>query len=504
MSTIPASEIVNVTPAVLPAGGRQLDLIGLLLTTSTRVPVGAVQPFATPQDVSDYFGGGSAEATAAANYFLGFTNSNGKPGSILFAQYPVAPVAAYLRGGALGLTLSELQAITPGTLTIVVDGVSKTSSSIDLSAASSFSNAATIIQTAFTTPGFTVTYDSTSGAFKVTSTTTGASSTAAFATGALSDDFKLTAATGAVLSQGAIASVPATFMDGVVDVTQNWAGFATIFNPDSTGQNSVKEAFALWNGDQNNRYAFVCWDVDLAPATANPASSSLGRLLAAAEVSGTFLIAGDGTTAVDATYAAFVLGVMASLDFTQTNGRTTFAFRRQSGLAATASTATAAANLRANGYNYVGAIASANDEFVWLYPGLISGDFLWADSYVNQIWLNNALQLSLMTLLQTANSIPYNVDGYALIEASCQEAIDAAINFGAIRAGVTLSDAQVAEVNQAAGVVISDTLQNVGYYLQVLDADPSTRVARGSPPITFWYMDGQSVQQIDLTSINVQ
>lgn len=89
-----------------------------------------------------------------------------------------------------------------------------------------------------------------------------------------------------------------------------------------------------------------------------------------------------------------------------------------------------------------------NDQFVWENRGFISGPFLWADSYINQIWLNNALQLALMVLLQSTYSIPYNRQGYALIEAACLDLISAALLFGAIRSGITLSASQRAGQRQ--------------------------------------------------------
>jgi hypothetical protein len=37
----------------------------------------------------------------------------------------------------------------------------------------------------------------------------------------------------------------------------------------------------------------------------------------------------------------------------------------------------------------------------------------------------------------------------------------------------------------------------------VRDAPPEVRAARGSPPCTLWYMDGQSIQRINLASIEL-
>ncbi len=78
--SIPASEIVQVVPGVIGAGGSALDLNGLILTTDTAVPVGTVQSFATARDVERFFGATSTEATLAGIYFNGFDNSTRKPG----------------------------------------------------------------------------------------------------------------------------------------------------------------------------------------------------------------------------------------------------------------------------------------------------------------------------------------------------------------------------------------------------------------------------------------
>jgi hypothetical protein len=146
--SIPASAIVSVTPNVIDAGGTGLDLSGLVLTNSNRVPFGTVQAFVSPTSVADFFGGSSAEAAFAVRYFAGYDGSPVKPAQLLFCQYAAAAVPGYLRGASLkGMTLAQLQAIA-GTITLTIDGTAVTSGAINLSGATSFSNAATIIQTA--------------------------------------------------------------------------------------------------------------------------------------------------------------------------------------------------------------------------------------------------------------------------------------------------------------------------------------------------------------------
>lgn len=495
--SIPASELVNVIPSVLAAGGTGLALNGLLLTNSALVPIGTVASFPTADAVGDFFGPTSDEYNRAAVYFRGFDGSNVKPGALLFAQYAAAPVAGYLRGADVSaLTLTQLKAIT-GILTLTVDGVTKSTASLDLSAATSFSSAAAIIDAALTTATIAAaaSYNAQLGAFVFTSDTTGAASAVSFGSGAAAAPLKLTQVTGAVVSPGAIASVPGTAMAAVVAQTQNWASFATVFNP------SAADAllFAEWSDSRGNRFVYSMKETAGA-AIVVPDTTSKAALVQAQNLAGIVPIYEPSELYHD----VFLMGLIASIDFTQTNGRTTAAYRSLSGLLAGVSDATIAANLLTNGYNFYGAYATANDEFTLFQPGSITGDFLWVDSYVNQIWMNQQLVLAILTLLINAGSIPYNAAGYGQIEAACADPINAALNFGAIRAGVTMSASQIAQVNADAGMRISDTLQQRGWYLQIQDASPAVRAARGSPPCTLWYLDGQSVQKINLASVQVQ
>lgn len=501
--SIPASHFVSVTPSVLAAGGAALDMNALMITKSARVPIGSVAQFATAQAVSNYFGAGSNEAIAAAVYFAGFDGSTKKPGLLLAAQKNGGSVAAYLRGGSVAsLGLAGLQALS-GTIILTVNGTQYTSATINLSAATSFSNAATIIQAGFTSPPFAVTYDSISGGFVFTSNTTGTGSTITFATGTLSNaaNLCLTAASGAVTSQGAAAaSSEKAFMNAVTMITSNWVTFFTNFDPDQGSGNASKQNFAAWANSSGNRYAYVAWDTDATPTTTVPATSSLGYLLAQSNSSGTAIV-----YAADFTKAAFVCGCAASLDFNRTNGRTTFAYLSQAGLSPDVNDVTTATNLEQNGYSYYGSEATAKQSDQFFYPGYMSGPFDWIDSWINQVWLNSNLQLAILQFLRTIGSIPYNDQGYSLLHQSCMGPIQAALNFGAIRAGVTLSTSQIAEIDNAAGVTgAAAAVSAQGYYLQIQDAPPTVRAARGSPPMTLWYADGQSIQSINLASIAVQ
>lgn len=353
-----------------------------------------------------------------------------------------------------------------------------------------------------------VSFDSVSGAFTIASGITGTPSTAAFATGTIAASLLLTQATGAVTSQGAAAASPSAFMNALTTINQNWVTFTTAFDPDNGSGNTVKQAFAAWKNAQNNRYAYICWDGDLTAEQSVPATGSLGYILANNSDSGTALIF-DPTNGSN--LAAFVMGSAAAIDFTQKGGRISFAYKAQAGLVATVTDPTSALNLggnpqdavstdRGNGYNFYGAYANANQNFVWFQRGFVTGPYLWLDSYINQVWLNTLLQSALLTLQQNSRSIPYSVDGNAAIESALADPISQAKNFGAF-GPAPLSSSQIQKVNSDAGAQISDVLQTQGYYLQIKPALPTVRAARSSPPATFWYIDQGSVQAINLNSV---
>lgn len=352
-----------------------------------------------------------------------------------------------------------------------------------------------------------VSFDSVSGAFVIASGTTGAASTLAFATGAMATDLLLTSATGAVLSQGAIAAVPSTFMNTLVSVNRNWASFMTAFDPDASGFTN-KLAFSAWANSQNNKFVYVPFDTDASPLATMPATGSYGFALTAAGYSGTSL---QSEPLGDQNLCAFVCGSIASIDFDQEGGRISFAYRKQAGLLPGVSTATAAVNLggnpqvpgdRGNGYNFYAAIATANQSFIDYQRGFISGPFMWLDTFVNQIALNADFQLDLMDLQEQSNSIPFTSAGDALIEAALADTIQKYLSFGAIVPGVTLSSSQVAQVNAAAaGKNIAPTISTQGWYLFIPAASPSNRQARGPRQMTFFYTDGESCQSFSFSSV---
>lgn len=491
--TIPVSQIVTINPAVVGAGGNPLSLNAIMLDQSLTVPITSLLSFPSADDVGLYFGTNSTQKALADNYFLGFDNSTKKPGTLFFGGYAVAARAAWLRGQSLaGTTLTQIQGVT-GNLVVTVDGVVKTAASVNLSAATSFTNAATLLTTALGLTGpAAVTWDATSSRFVITSGTTGVTSTMTQATGTAAAPLGLSAG---ILSQGAAIDTPATACDRLKVLDQNWATFMTTFEPNLAD----KTAFAIWNNGQNNRYAYIAWDTDAGYATSNN-DAVFGKIVATLKYEGTFVV--YNTPAI----AAFVCGYAGSIDFQAVNGRATPAFKSQSGLPTSVNNLGLATAVLSNNASFYGLYSAPGEGNVYaiLNNGQMKGSkFLWLDTYLNQVYLNAQIQLSVFLGLKSVNAAPYNSQGDTYIRSWVKDPADEALNNGTIRIGVPLSATQDSTIAGQVGFSIKTQLETQGSYLQILPATAQVRQQRASPPIKFYYMDGGAIQEINIASIAV-
>src|SRR6185312_1301091 len=151
MSTIPLSKDFSITPNVVSPAGDALDANGLILTDSLLIPSGSVHEFYQASEVSAMRGSSSKEYLAAVVYFNGYDNSTVTPGTRLMSRIQTTAAAGYLMSGSLkGVPLTTLKALPSGTFTITVDGTPQTSQAVDLSAATSQSNIATLLTAALT------------------------------------------------------------------------------------------------------------------------------------------------------------------------------------------------------------------------------------------------------------------------------------------------------------------------------------------------------------------
>ena len=488
LASIPASEIVTVLPSVLGAGGTAMALNAVIISDDVKF---VAKEYSNADAVGNDYGTTSDKYKFAQIYFNGFTGSTVKPSALFISKYSAVASAAKLTGASLrSMSLNQLKAIT-GAISVTINGVLKTGT-VNLSAATSFSNAATLIATALTAA---VTFDTQLQSFVIASGTTGATSSISFATGTAAEALALTELTGAQLDNVTTVDTATTAMKRLTNYTLN---LSTIVAETSTAlTDDIQKEIATWVSLQNHRYWLVKYGEEPTALIANNTTNFAGWV---AENNVADVTCVYGTLE----HAALCAGYAASLNFSELNGRTTMDFRSTLTLVPSVTDVDDANALESNGYAYYGAFATANDRFIFLRNSIVSGEFKWVDAYLNQIYFNSQLQLAQITGLIANKSIPYNEVGKSKVRASAQDPINEMLNFGGIQTSVALSEQQKSIINNEAGVDAATIIFNQGYYLMIRDATAQVRAARGSFPIKLWYTDGGSVHSINIASINVQ
>ncbi|CDH26405.1 DUF3383 domain-containing protein [Xenorhabdus bovienii] len=484
MNTIPASDIVSVLPGVVGTGGNPLALNALFITKSTPSSMLGVKAFGSAEQVAEIFGTKSKEHEAAQVYFAGFVGSTSRPETLYIASMMTTNQAAKLVGGKVP-TRTDFSHIPQG-LELDIDGKKQTVT-ITPADIKSYSALAEAVSASLAKAG-TCKYDATSRTFTIEGATKGSAGTIGFGSGDLAEYMGLTEKT-AQKNDGINADTIDELMPRITKVVSNFVSIMAIgdFSSDE------KLTISRWVTVQNDRYVHVLYSNGELVAL-----EAISTAIRESEIGGTCLMYGNHT------HGAFACTYAASLNFNELNGRATFAFRRQEGLTPTVTDKALADELLRLRFNFYGAYGTANDRFVFVNQGSISGKFKWMDSYINQVYLNSQLQLALMTMLTSFKSLPYNEVGKAIQRAAIQDPINQMLNFGAIQRGITLSEQQKEQINIEAGFDAAAQINAEGWCLRIGETSAQTRGLRESMPLKLWYADGGSVQQITLPSINVQ
>ena len=503
-ASIPISKEVTVIPGVVGTGGNPLSLNSVFLTTSLLAPAYSLLSYSNASDVGAYFGTDSVEYQAAVTYFAGFNNAGKLPGTLYITEYSVTSRSAWLRGTALaGKDLAYFSAIS-GSLSITITGITYSSTSYNLSGATSIGGAESTsvvnkIKTALGLAGVaTVAWDSVRSQIVITTVNIGNGVTITYASGSTADALGLT---GGVLSQGDDIDQPVDAMEDIVNLSNDWATFTTLWEP----SDAEALAFASWTQSKNDRFAYIIWDSSLGNYTANN-SATIGAQIASIGYDGSLVVFAESGGQY---LAAAVAGYAASIDWQSLNGRATLKFRQQAGLASYVSRVNSLANATAvlsNNATYFGTYAAPGlgNSYNIFADGAMNGSrFKWFDTYIGQIYLNSQLALAIFEGLLQVNMAPYNELGNSLIRSWTSDPIAEALNCGIIREGVTLSNSQIAAINYQIGKDVSKQLQTYGYYLYIGVADAQTRGQRKSPPLKLFYVDGGAIQQVTLNSIVV-
>ena len=485
---ISASNLVQVLPRILKATGQDLVFNGVVLDDNATIPSNTPLAFSSIDEVGEYFGTTSDEYKFAEVYFGGFDNSQVKPATLYFYRLNSTASSAWIRGAELDVrtALNTITAISSGSITFEIDGVAKQYTSLDLSVCTSFSDVADVLNTAFDGEA-TIAFNSQFNAYILTNATSGATSVLTVPKGDIATALGFDTET-AVISDGQDANTVTDSMNNLTAKFQNFVTFTTLKEP----SDSDALLLAQWATSRANTgvlYLYVCWDSDVGNLDPNN-TSIISEQLQAENVGATCMAYPDFKM------ASFIMGVTASIAWDQANSTITYAFKHLSGVGATVENTSQANALDGHKVNYMGNFATRNDNFILSYNGSMLGEWDWIDTYINAVWLCNALQVQLMAMFETANRIPYTEAGYSLIRANCKDIIERALNNGVIDVGVNMSNAQKAELTRLLGADYSQEIYTNGYFLQIVDATASIRQQRKTPSMNLVYTYGGSVHKL--------
>ena len=350
------------------------------------------------------------------------------------------------------------------------------------------------IQSAINTASVDVTYSALNEGFQITSGTVGAGSTISYAaSGAEGTDLSsllcLTSETGALISVSMEALSVAENMAIITGQDSNFVTITTLYNAEH------EEAVNLgkWSNSSGVSYCFIVWSNE-ASALMPDNNNDVVSVLSAAGITNFASVYNSVSV------AAGVMGTFASIDWNRLNGAIDLAFKKVDGLAPTVTTESDAAALDKKTYTYMGKFATKNTEFNFLYKGMIVGSYINISTYINAVWFNETIKNALLTGLSGVTKTTYNENGYSFIRAWMSDPVNQALNNGVIQTGVTLSEAQKAQIISEVGDDITPELFANGYYLLIQDPGANARSTGESPVITLYYTDGGVVKKLQIAS----
>lgn len=516
--SLPYSKFVPISAKVQSPAFTVEKQHALLATTNSLI--GTATPFiefAGASALTNFkaaLGGGTADYTFASKYFNFSSKTGASPDKLVVARWYKTATAPFIKGAKLTATVAELKAITNGSFGLTLDGTN-VEIIVNLASATSYSEIATIIETAIQSntssgtafTGATVAYSTITGGFIITSGTTGASaSVAAVTAGTTGTDLsELLGLSTAELSQGANAETFAEFCDRIVNA--NSAGFS-ITTTETLDNDEIIAAVAWLQGSLGDQtISTVCRLVfDITDKTT---AKALQSTIAELSYTGYVVIYDPNNEQVNALDCA----ICAATDHQAANGAINFNFQPAAGYTPI-TTLGDVVNYQAGQTNlslaqeldelcisYVYSVGAGTQQVVLYGMGLMQGAYGTEDVQCNEAALEKDLQVAVMNGFIAVNKYKLQgTDAQEAISGLITPAFERAKRNGAIALNGTLSDSDKISIysatnnEDAAGAV-----EQNGYYFQIQDLtaeDISLRRVR----VLVCYLSGGVINQLRITN----
>lgn len=427
-------------------------------------------------DFGAYFGLGSKEYAQVQKYFSYLSKDGNAPEKLVVARWYKTASAPFVKGKKLTATLTSLKAVTNGSFGLTIGSTTK-EVVVNLSSATSYSDIATIIQTAMQSDfaGSSVQYSSITGGFIITGSNTGSSATIGEVTEGKTgtDVSSMLGLLGAELSQGVDAETYAQFCDRIYEA--NSSGYSittleTLTTEDITP--AVEWLQKVVDGQTYNTVVRLVFNIqDKAEALA------LASTLSAKSYTG-YVIDYDP-------YNEYVnildCAICATIDYNIANGAINFNFMPAVGYTAVTTLGTVIdyqqgltnsslmQELNDAKVSCVYSVGFGTQESIFYGFGLMAGAFGTEDVQVNESALEQNIQVAIINALASMNKLKLQgKDAELMINSLISTPLDLFKTNGSIAQNGTLTTSDKATIAQVTGnASAADAVEQNGYYFQI-------------------------------------
>ena len=410
---ISLSQYVKITSAV---GGSAAfpgrAFIARIMSTNPLIPTGSYIEFSNAADVGTYFGTNSEEYARASFYFSFISKNATQPQLISFGRWANAATAPLIYGEKQTALLATFTAHANWDFTLQMGSFTHHFTAIDLTAASSLTNVASIIESVIQAysaggslfTGATVTWDSANGQFDLVAGATGPATISV--TAGVTEDLAAALGweSGAIFSNGVAVETITTTLTNTAELSNNFGSYTFTYAA-ALDLAQVTES-AAWNITNN-----VAFMYQVAVTAAN--TSSWQAALSGYEGTGLTLQGPSGEY-----HEMMPMCIQAATVFSNPNSVQDYEYYQFPTLTPTV-TSTAQANAyNAININYLGQTQSAGVFRAFYQQGILqgvesAGAITDMGPYANEQWFKDALadawlnlQLALASLFRFTHRYP--------------------------------------------------------------------------------------------------
>ena len=460
-TTLPVSRVVNVAVEMSPTAAALRNFGSCLILGDSDIidTDERIRLYSSISDIATDFGISSREYLAAQAFF----SQSPQPTQVYIGRWAKSATAGRLRGRTLSSAeqdISLFPAITTGTLSLTIDGASKSMASIDLSAETNLNGVASQISSALGVSGSCAW---TGERFVITSATTGTSSTVA-----TTDTGTLSSLMGFAGSATSVAGVAAESLASAITALLDYNTWYMVCVAPDASDDSIVEAAGLIEAASPSR--MIGFTTQNSTEIDSTASSTLGSRLKGLGYNRTILVYSSDSPVA----AASVFGRMATINFEGSNTTLTLKFKQLPGVTAENLRSSQAEALKSHNVNAF--CAYQNDTSI-LQEGITSGGWF-IDETHGLDWLQNRVETDLWNLLYTSKKVGQDESGATAIVSCVNKSLEQGVTNGLIAPGVWNGD--------AFGALESGDTLSTGYYVYIQPFDEqsqSDREARKAPPI---------------------